>query len=249
MGINWAKKELEDEMEKNYIRQQSRAEINPTWKLYPTVKSRNYSEGEDEIEWAGRFSTNTPAKGGKDAEKFVRARVKEGHLSLGRFVIASFGIKCSLDVEKQLLRHKFLDFCIQSGRFTKFKPTFIIPPGIQQNEKKERKFKESCVKAYQDYLELLPEKPNKQDREEARKVLPLAIQTKIAVVGNLQAWHNFLTLRLKPDVQPETRLICMQIGTRLILNYEFFDEFGDEIERARIDLMKIYGKVAENLVR
>lgn len=234
MGINWTKKEKE-ERKVNECK-----EIHATWKLTPTIETRNYSEGEEEIEWAGRFSTNTPAKGGKDAEKFVRARVKEGHLSLGRFAIASFGIKCSLDIEKQLLRHKFLDFCIQSGRFTKFNPTFIIPPGIQGDEKKEKKFKESCINSYKDYLELLPEKPNKQDREEARKVLPLAIQTKIAVVGNLQAWHDFLRLRLKPDVQPETRFICFQIGERLLLNYEFFKDFKETIEKTRQDLMKIY---------
>ena len=196
------------------------------------VYPQEYTEA---IEWAGRQSTATKSKG--KSKQFVEARVKEGHLSLGRFVTAQFEVHCSRNTSMQMLRSKFLEFCGESQRYTKQEPHFIVPPG-EYIEHTLDAYKIFCRSSYTGYEILLEQGMKKED---ARFVLPGSCITSLAVTMNLQAARDFLNLRLDSHAQWEIRTIAVIIG-KMLLNscWSFFFDMQDEIKDAEEDLLKLY---------
>jgi len=193
---------------------------------HPEVRTIQISNYRSDIEWAGTRSTQKDPEELK--EGFTRRIVKRKHLSLGRFATAHFEIDCSRITEVQLLRHKFLDFCIQSGRYTIHKPVFMLPESVGEilgvdHIQHMKRYTSSLYTSYESYLSLLRIGVPKED---ARYVLPQSIITNIAVTGNFQAWYDFLKLRLDKAAQWEIREVANRIKENLIYYAEdFFFEF------------------------
>ena len=207
--------------------------MNATFIKSPIVKLKyinpNYAEI---IEWAGRQSTGTNSRG--NPEKFVRDRVREGHLSLGRFSIAMFEIHCSRNCSLQLLRHKFIDYCQQSQRYTRQEPAFMLPPSIAADETLSEKYKEGCIKSYEEYTEL---KESGILKEDARFLLPSASITSLAMCLNFQAARDMLLLRLDKAAQWEIRTIAFKIGKILLKEANaFFGDLEDVIKHSGKEL-------------
>lgn len=201
--------------------------------IFKGVYPQEYTET---IEWAGRQSTATKSKG--KSKQFVEARVKEGHLSLGRFVTAQFEVHCSRNTSMQMLRSKFLEFCGESQRYTKQEPHFIVPPGIPDNALEA--YKETSMLAYNIYKMLMDK--GKMKKEDARFVLPGSCITSLAVTMNLQAARDFLNLRLDKHAQWEIRTIAVIVGYSLLYScWSFFFDMEDKLKEAEEDLIKIYG--------
>lgn len=200
--------------------------------IFKGVYPQEYTET---IEWAGRQSTATKSKG--KSKQFVEARVKEGHLSLARFVTAHFEVHCSRSCSMQMLRHKFLDFCQLSQRYSEQKPEFIVPSNMPLVA--ESHYFHSCVDGYNDYLILLN---NGIKKEDARYLLPESAFTSMAVVANFQAIRDFLVLRLDKHAQWEIRTIAVLVGNSLLQQcYSLVFDLEDKIKEAEKDLIKIYG--------
>lgn len=201
--------------------------------IFKGVYPKEYTET---IEWAGRQSTATESKG--KSKQFTEARVKEGHLSLGRFVTAQFEVHCSRDTSVHMLRHKHQDYCCLSNRYSRQKPHFIIPPSITLDKEIREEYKANCYTSYLNYLDLLAKGIKKED---ARFVLSSARITSMALTMNLQAARDFLNLRLDSHAQWEIRTIAVIIG-KMLLNscWSFFFDMQDEIEDAEEDLLKLY---------
>lgn len=192
---------------------------------HPEVRLINISSYKKDIEWAGTRSTQKSPKELK--EGFIKRIVRRKHLSLGRFASAHFEINCSRVTEAQLLRHKFLEFCIQSGRYTIHKPVFILPKKVteilgENHIAYMKRYSSSLYNSYDSYLSLMECGVTKED---ARYVLPESIVTNIAITGNFQAWYDFLKLRLDKKAQWEIREIAEKIRNILVLKAEefFFD--------------------------
>ena len=197
------------------------------------VYPQEYTEA---IEWAGRQSTATKSKG--KSKQFVEARVKEGHLSLGRFVTAQFEVHCSRNTSMQMLRSKFLEFCGESQRYTKQEPHYIVPPG-EYIEHTLDAYKIFCRSSYTGYEILLEQGMKKED---ARFVLPGSCITSLAVTMNLQAARDFLVLRLDKHAQWEIRTIAVLVGNKLLQQcYSLTFDLSDKIKEAEQDLIKIFG--------
>jgi thymidylate synthase (FAD) len=198
---------------------------------HPEVHLINISSYKEDIEWAGTRSTQKDPEELK--EGFIKRIVDRKHLSLGRFASAHFELNCSRVTEAQLLRHKFLEFCIQSGRYTKYNPIFIIPPTIYKNSCRNRsdnskidinRYTNSCYNSYDNYLSLIELMGIK--KEDARYILPPAVIVNIAITGNFQAWYDFLRLRLHKKAQWEIREIAEKIRDVLVVvAEEFFFDF------------------------
>ena len=202
--------------------------------IFKGVYPKEYTET---IEWAGRQSTGTESKG--KAKQFTEARVKEGHLSLARFVTAHFEVHCSRNTSMQLLRHKFIDFCQLSQRYAIQEPHFIVPPAILKTPIALESYQNSCIKNYEIYESLI--KGCEIKKEDARFILPGSCITSLAVTMNLQAARDFLNLRLDSHAQWEIRTIAVIIG-KMLLNscWSFFFDMQDEIKDAEEDLLKLY---------
>ena len=203
--------------------------------IFKGVYPKEYTET---IEWAGRQSTATESKG--KSKQFTEARVKEGHLSLGRFVTAQFEVHCSRNTSMQLLRHKFLDFCQLSQRYAIQEPHFIVPPAILKTPIALESYQNSCIKNYEIYESLI--KGCEIKKEDARFILPGSCITSLAVTMNLQAARDFLVLRLDKHAQWEIRTIAVLVGNSLLQQcYSLVFDLEDKIKKAEKDLIKIYG--------
>lgn len=137
---------------------------------------------------------------------------EEGHLSCLRFAYATFHISgISRVCSHQLVRHKHLDYLQQSQRYVNQEEAAIIDP-FDFSEQADDIFSESVTKAKQAYKKLIELGIKKED---ARFVLPEAVETSMYVVGNLQAWKDFIKLRSDKHAQWEIRQVAKEINNQL----------------------------------
>jgi thymidylate synthase (FAD) len=159
-------------------------------------------------------------------------------------VHASFSVKgVSRVVMSQATRHRHLSFDIQSQRYCDFSDEdYTIPKSftdpdhftrddgtIDMSEGKQEwgrwRFESVVESSMRKYERLVKEDFPKED---ARYVLPTAMQVDMVFSGNLRALLHVVSMRSKADVQGETRqlavLISNEINTWTPTVYELVDE-------------------------
>ena len=149
--------------------------------------------------------------------KRAAACVDKGHLATLRFAHAVFNVSDkSRACSHQFVRSKHLDCLQRSQRYCKESDTkMCFPMGIS-NTGDTWEIAEIYNDAYQDslyyYNKLLALGIRKED---ARFVLPEATYTEMNVVGNLQAWKDFIELRSGKHAQWEIREVAITINNIL----------------------------------
>ena len=154
--------------------------------------------------------------------KLIKYLVEHGHTSPFRHSTLQFRIKCPIYVERQLHKHQVgVSVNSVSGRYVDFSDSYYeIPFGEWRKQSKSSKqgsegylIEEQQLKAFhiQDeviarckgaYEELLEMGCSK---EQARSILPLALETEFIWTGTFLAFMHMCNLRLKEDTQKETR--------------------------------------------
>lgn len=138
--------------------------------------------------------------------------VNSGHLSTLRFSYATFYVELSRVCLAQFTRSKHLDYLVRSSRYCEeneaefYAPESIIMAGF--GEDYDRHIEESR----RFYCNLRDAGIAKQD---ARFVLPQSQMTELYVVGNFQAWLDFVKLRTSKAAQGEIREIALEIKRQL----------------------------------
>lgn len=135
-----------------------------------------------------------------------------GHLATLRFASAVFHISgISRTCSHQFVRSKHLDFLQRSQRYCKEDEiSFVVPQHLTGNALME--FDMVCQHSLNAYKYLLAQGVKKED---ARFVLSEASETELNVVGNLQAWQDFIDLRSGPEAQWEIRAVAIEINNIL----------------------------------
>lgn len=144
-------------------------------------------------------------------------RVKKVVLDLGHRAILRHGFASvkisgiSRNIGRQLLRKSHADYLEMSQRYVNMdNAKFIIPPAIKRKGSEAiNTFKKACEHSLAIYKEL-KEKYGVL-KEDARYVLPGAIETKIIMSGNLQMWWDFFNLRIDQRAQEECRNVAKEI--------------------------------------
>lgn len=154
--------------------------------------------------------------------KLIKYLVEHGHTSPMRHSTLQFRIKCPIYVERQLHKHQIgVSVNSVSGRYVDFSDSYyMIPFGEWRKQSKSSKqgsegflnkegqseahyiqneVIELCKESYSRLLELGVSK------EQARSVLPLALETEFIWTGSFLAFMHMCNLRLKEDTQKETR--------------------------------------------
>jgi len=160
----------------------------------------------------------------------LRKTLKRGHFGICEHPAITFCIEgVSRVVMSQITRHRHLSFDVQSMRYVDFSDVEFIEPlalaGLSDFSRESgevdiddretlREEYESRVKQAVNYYEHMV--GNGVPKEAARYVLPLGTPVNITVSGNLRSFLHLLTLRDKPDVQPETRQLAQALSTELI---------------------------------
>ncbi len=136
--------------------------------------------------------------------------MEDGHLATLRFAHAVFHISgISRICSHQFVRSKHLDFLQQSQRYVnQAESKDVIPDSIKDDPEVLYHFAKSKYL----YNNLISSGVKKED---ARFVLPEACETSMYVVGNLQAWKDFIKLRADKHAQWEIRQVAKEINNLL----------------------------------
>lgn len=133
----------------------------------------------------------------------------KGHLATLRFAHATFHVSgISRACSHQFVRSKHLDFLQRSQRYCSEQDTSFVYPGTQEDFKISGLYQ----RAMSVYKELIAAGVKKED---ARFVLPEGTTTELVVVGNLQAWLDFVRLRADKHAQWEIRAVAREINNQL----------------------------------
>lgn len=133
----------------------------------------------------------------------------KGHLATLRFAHAVFHVSgISRACSHQFVRSKHLDFLQQSQRYVNQSCNGVVFPSTSIGAE----FATAYANAMQSYELLLKQGVKKED---ARFVLPEGMMTELVVVGNLQAWLDFITLRDCKEAQWEIRSVAQEINRQL----------------------------------
>jgi thymidylate synthase (FAD) len=194
-------------------------------------------DAEKLIESAGRTCYLSFDKVNEDSHKrFVRMLLKSGHESVLEHAYATFRITGgSRAFTHQIVRHRLCAFSQQSQRYVDEKGFSIItPPSIEKNEEAKRIFDDFIKGAKDTYIKLQSLGIKKED---ARFVLPNAVESEIVISANFREWRHILRERCSKSAQWEIREVALEI-LRILKRHAptVFEDFEiDEIERtARI---------------
>ncbi|HPQ52403.1 MAG TPA: FAD-dependent thymidylate synthase [Spirochaetota bacterium] len=177
------------------------------------------------IEEAGRTCYLSLDKITDDSERnFIRRCIRNGHHSILEHATASFRIKgASRAFTHQLVRHRLASFSQQSQRYVnEAEFNYIIPPEISDNQEAAVIFRDFIDHAKNTYKKLREAGIKKED---ARFVLPNALESQIVFSANFRELRFIFALRLQKSAQWEIRRVFIDILK--IMQQEAPSVFGD----------------------
>lgn len=163
------------------------------------------------IETAGRTSYLSHDKQRKGTEKkFIRILIEKEHFSVLEHAYATFRLSgVSRAFTHQLVRHRLCSFTQQSQRHVDEKNyKYIEPDSIKNNKEAHSIFSNLIKESRGVYKKLMNLGIGNED---ARFVLPNAVESQIIVTANLRQWRHIIKLRGKLDAQWEIRRVAIEI--------------------------------------
>jgi thymidylate synthase (FAD) len=161
------------------------------------------------IERAGRtcFMSGSRA-GGNSTRKFVRMLVTRGHHSVLEHATATFAVSgVSRACTHQLVRHRLCSFSQKSQRYVSEKQAaFVMPESVSADEEARKVFTSAAAESQTAYEKLVALGIPKED---ARFVLPGAVQTQIVLSANLRELRHIVELRGSRHAQWEIRMLAV----------------------------------------
>jgi len=166
------------------------------------------------IEIAGRTCYKTHDRITKEsASQFVKTRILDsGHASVLEHSLAIFRITGgSRSFTHQLVRHRLMGISQESQRYCD-EGSFrvIIPPSIKNNILALALYKfnlQICKAVYKKLIDIL----GKKYKEDARFVLPNAVESEIVISPNFRELRHIFELRCDSHAQWEIRNIALQM--------------------------------------
>lgn len=147
-----------------------------------------------------------------DVEAFLDKIMSLGHQSVLEHASFTFGIEgISRACSHQLVRHRLASYSQQSQRYVTFRGDEIpavIPGTVAESEKRLRIFDgaiSACVEAYQALLD------DGVPAEDARFVLPNAVETRLVMTMNARELLHFFALRCCERAQWEIRALALEM--------------------------------------
>jgi thymidylate synthase (FAD) len=161
------------------------------------------------------------------SDNFIRSAIKRGHESIIEHASATFRIKgASRSFTHQIVRHRLASFSQQSQRYVDESDfSYIIPPMITNNLEAADLYREYINYTSETYTKLRKAGISKED---ARFILPNALESEIVFTANFRELRKIFSLRLEKHAQWEMRRVCMDILD--IMKSEAPSVFGDFIQ-------------------
>lgn len=133
--------------------------------------------------------------------------LKSGHLSTLEHASYTFALDgVSRAMTHQLVRHRLASYNQQSQRYVSYDdPHFVVPPDISADPVRNEAFLNACQTAFDSYRALLDAGVAPED---ARYLLPNAMESKIVVTMNIRELLHFFSLRCCERAQWEIRAVA-----------------------------------------
>ena len=183
----------------------------------------------------------------EEIDRLLGIILKSGHMSVCEHVSFTFAIEgISRACSHQLVRHRLASYSQQSQRYVKLKkPPMIIPPEVASDPELKAEFVGATEAAYATYRDMLDAG---MEAEDARYLLPQAVETKIVVTMNARELLHFFTLRTCERAQWEIRAMAEQMVTLVLpLAPKIFGKAGPACVRGRCPEGKFYCKKPRKL--
>jgi len=143
--------------------------------------------------------------------RVLKTIITSGHLSALEHASYTFAIDgVSRALTHQLVRHRVASYNQQSQRYVRYdvEPTFIEPPAVAGNAVAHDVFASATAVAFAAYKRLLDAGVPAED---ARYLLPNAMETKIVVTMNIRELLHFFELRCCKRAQWEIRALALRM--------------------------------------
>ena len=147
---------------------------------------------------------------GEDAtHRVLKTIISSGHTSALEHASYTFAIDgVSRALTHQLVRHRLASYNQQSQRYVAYaeEPQFIVPPSVAAHPAAFKRFKAANAAAFTAYREMIAAGVPAED---ARYLLPNAMETKIVVTMNVRELLHFFELRCCNRAQWEIRDLAL----------------------------------------
>jgi thymidylate synthase (FAD) len=143
--------------------------------------------------------------------RVLKTVITSGHTSTLEHASYTFAIDgVSRALTHQLVRHRLASFNQQSQRYVTYndEPTFIVPPTVAADPAARDVFDDACAASFASYRALLDAGVPAED---ARYLLPNAMETKIVVTMNVRELLHFFELRCCRRAQWEIRELALEM--------------------------------------
>jgi len=175
--------------------------------IYAACRQCYSSDGAGDI-FEKAINSSAPEK----ITDFIEKVIASGHESPLEHVKFTFAIEgVSRALTHQLVRHRIASYSQQSQRYVKASEfNYIVPPAFKDNSGMKQRFlgvMEDIQKGYNALLALLKESgcEGEKANQDARFVLPQAMETKIVVTMNARELKHFFAQRCCRRAQWEIR--------------------------------------------
>jgi thymidylate synthase (FAD) len=141
--------------------------------------------------------------------KVLGVILKSGHLSALEHASYTFAIDgVSRALTHQLVRHRLASYNQQSQRYVSYadEPVFIVPPSVSADPEALERYDAATAAAFEAYRALIDAGVPPED---ARYLLPNAMETKIVVTMNVRELLHFFELRCCQRAQWEIRELAL----------------------------------------
>jgi len=145
------------------------------------------------------------------AMRVLRVILESGHHSALEHASYTFAIDgVSRALTHQLVRHRLASYNQQSQRYVSFgeEPEFVVPPAVAADPEALARFNAATEAAFSAYRGLIDAGV---DAEDARYLLPNAVETKIVVTMNMRELLHFFEVRCCKRAQWEIRELALKM--------------------------------------
>jgi thymidylate synthase (FAD) len=145
------------------------------------------------------------------AHRVLKTILESGHLSTLEHASYTFAIDgVSRAMTHQLVRHRLASYNQQSQRYVAYteEPSFIVPPEIADDPDALERYNAATTSAFAAYRDMLEAGA---EAEDARYLLPNAMETKIVVTMNIRELLHFFELRVCKRSQWEIREVASRM--------------------------------------
>lgn len=146
-----------------------------------------------------------------EVRRVLKTIMVSGHFSTLEHASYTFAIDgVSRAMTHQLVRHRLASYNQQSQRYVSYaeEPHFIIPPLVLENPEVLARFNAANSRSFAAYREMIEAGVEPED---ARYLLPNAMETKIAVTMNIRELLHFFELRCCKRAQWEIRAVASRM--------------------------------------